>query len=277
MFAATPVERVREYWNTRPCNVRHSARDPSTRDYYDEVEAKKYRAEPHIPAFAEFERWRGKRVLEVGCGIGTDTVNFARAGAQVTAVDLSEKSLEYAKRRVKLFGCEDRVVFHCANAEELSTVVPLDKYDLIYSFGVIHHSPHPERIMEQLRKYASDETVLKIMVYARASSKVFWAMREEQVKDMGRIDETIAKRSEAEYGCPVTYTYTYAGARRLLCAGGFQATRLWKDHIFVWDVEHYRRGEWVKDAEWAALTDEEIQELADEVGWHLLIEGKVAE
>ena len=64
--------------------------------------------EPHIPGFAEFEKWRGKKVLEIGCGIGTDTINFARHGAQVTSVDLSEKSLAVARKRTEVFGLQDR-------------------------------------------------------------------------------------------------------------------------------------------------------------------------
>src|SRR5512132_3300903 len=94
---------VQRYWDARPCNIRHSAKPVGTRAYFDEVEARKYFVEPHIPGFAEFERWRGKRVLEVGCGIGTDTINFARAGAEVTAIDLSERSLEIARKRATVY------------------------------------------------------------------------------------------------------------------------------------------------------------------------------
>src|SRR6185295_8732391 len=108
--------------------------------------------ESHIPQFADFERWRGKKVLEIGCGIGTDTINFARHGAQVTAVDLTEKSLEVARQRAKVFGLEDRIRFIQANAEKLSETVPVQKYDLVYSFGVIHHTPHPERVLQEVRK-----------------------------------------------------------------------------------------------------------------------------
>jgi ubiquinone/menaquinone biosynthesis C-methylase UbiE len=79
-------------------------------------------------------------VLEIGCGIGTDTTNFARHWARVTSVDLSEKSLELAKQRIGVYGFQDRVEFYQANAEELSKVVPPQPYDLIYSFGVIHHT-----------------------------------------------------------------------------------------------------------------------------------------
>ncbi len=90
-FEQMPMGRVKEYWNQRPCNIRHSTKPLGTKEYFDEVEARKYFVEPHIPRFAQFERWRGKKVLEIGCGIGTDTINFARHGADVTAIELSEK------------------------------------------------------------------------------------------------------------------------------------------------------------------------------------------
>src|SRR5579864_4174749 len=150
-FQSTSIAKVNEYWNARPCNIRHSPKPVGTKEYFDEVEARKYFVEHHIPGFADFERWRGKKVLEIGCGIGTDTINFARHGAQVTAVDLTEKSLEVARQRARVFGLEDHIRFQQANAEELSRYVQPEKYDLVYSFGVIHHTPHPERVMEELR------------------------------------------------------------------------------------------------------------------------------
>ncbi len=64
--AAKSIADVRHYWDARPCNIRHSTKPVGSREYFDEVEARKYFVEPHIPGFAEFERWKGKRVLEVG-------------------------------------------------------------------------------------------------------------------------------------------------------------------------------------------------------------------
>src|SRR6266566_3634257 len=161
-FHEMSVSDVARYWNSRPCNIRHSQKAIGTEEYFNEVERRKYFVEPHIPAFADFAQWQGKRVLEIGCGIGTDTMNFARNGAQVTAVDLSEKSLEVARQRAKVFGLDNRIHFIQANAEELSRYVPSGTYDLIYSFGVIHHTPHPERVLDELRHYTHPETVLKI-------------------------------------------------------------------------------------------------------------------
>src|SRR3954462_15719678 len=107
--SARTIADVRNYWDARPCNIRHSPKPVGSREYFDEVEARKYLVEPHIPGFAQFDRWAGKRVLEVGCGIGTDTMNFARAGAHVTAVDLSDASLELAERRAHVFGLQDSI------------------------------------------------------------------------------------------------------------------------------------------------------------------------
>src|SRR5688500_9343471 len=96
---AASIGDVRSYWDARPCNLRHSTAEVGTREYFDEVERRKYFVEPHIPPFAGFELWRGKKVLEIGCGLGTDAVNFARHGAHYTGVELSAASLELARKR----------------------------------------------------------------------------------------------------------------------------------------------------------------------------------
>ena len=240
-FAGVPIDRVRDFWNARPCNIHHSPKEVGSREYFDEVERRKYFVESHIPAFADFARWTGRRVLEIGCGLGTDTVSFARAGARVTAIELSDYSADLARRRIELFGLSDRVTIHVGNAEELTSIVAPQIFDLVYSFGVIHHSPRPRQIVEQVMRYMGPSSELRLMVYARISYKLFWIMREEGIWDMGRIDELIARNSEAQTGCPVTYTYTERSVQDLLA--GFRLLDVRKAHIFTWDLDAYRRYE----------------------------------
>jgi 2-polyprenyl-3-methyl-5-hydroxy-6-metoxy-1,4-benzoquinol methylase len=202
-FSSTSIDRVREYWNSRPCNLRHSQAPIGSREYFDQVEARKYLVEPHIPGFAQYQRWAGKRVLEIGCGLGTDTMNFARAGAQVTAVDLSSRSLELARQRAVVFGLQDRIEFIEADAERLSEFVTPAEYDLVYSFGVIHHTPHPGRAIEQIRKnYTGPKTVFKMMVYYRWAWKVFAILFSEAHGKFWKLDEAVARNSEAHLPVP---------------------------------------------------------------------------
>ena len=238
-FQDIPITRVSDYWNSRPCNIRHSSQPVGTQEYFDEVEARKYFVEPHIPGFANFSLWKGKKVLEIGCGIGTDTINFARHGAQVTAVDLTENSLQVARQRAKVFGLDDQIRFIQANAEHLSDSVPVERFDLIYSFGVIHHTPHPERVLEELRKYVGPESTVKIMVYYRWSWKVLWILMTYGKCQFWKLNRLIADYSEAETGCPVTYSYSRTSGRKWLEDHGFQVTDTTVDHIFPYSIPEY--------------------------------------
>ena len=133
------IEDVKKFWNDRPCNIRHSSKELGTIEYFDEVSKKKFNAEPHILDFTTFPKWKGKKVLEIGCGLATVGINFALSGSDYTGVELSDESLELAKQRFNVYEMDGR--FYSGNAEQLSSFVPVETYDLIYSFGVIHHSP----------------------------------------------------------------------------------------------------------------------------------------
>lgn len=216
------IEDVTTYWDRRPCNIRHSTAEIGTRQYFDEVEARKYFVEPHIPGFAQFERWAGKRVLEIGCGLGTDTMNFARAGAQVTAVDLSEKSIDLARKRAQVLGLQDAIRFAQADAEHLTDVIAPEPFDLVYSFGVIHHTPHPQRVLDLVPAYMRAGSEFRLMMYARNS----W-------KDI--MIESGFDQPEAQSGCPFAFTYTQDEMRAMLSA--FNVVEIRQDQIFPYVIE----------------------------------------
>ena len=250
------IDEVRTYWDARPCNVRHSRSEIGTRQYFDEVDARRYFVEPHIVPFAEFDRWAGKSVLEVGCGIGTDTIRFARAGATVTAIDVSGQSLDLARRRAEVYGLEDRIRFVLADAEHLDQVLEGEMYDLIYSFGVLHHTPDPAAALVQLRRLCSDGSELRIMLYARNSWKA------------AMIDAGL-DQPEAAAGCPIATTYSAAEAEELL--KDFRILEMRQDHIFPFSIERYVNHEYQLEPWFEAMPEEMFRALKRSFGWHLLI------
>ena len=271
-FTNESLRAVREYWDRRPCNLRHSPSPLGSRRYFDEVEERKYFVEPHIPGFADFSQWSGRRVLEIGCGLGTDTMNFARAGALVTAVDLSVRSLELARQRAELFGLADRVRFVEADGERLSDFVEPATYDLVYSFGVIHHSPHPEKILNEVRRHfiARDGT-LKVMVYHRWSWKVLGILLGGAYGAWWRLDAAIARNSESQTGCPITYTYSRRAGSALLAHAGFDVTGAFVDHIFPYRVKDYVEYRYNKAAPFRWLPRAAMRALEHRLGWHLCL------
>jgi SAM-dependent methyltransferase len=229
-----------------------------TIEYFDEVELKKFRAEPHILKFTEFPQWKNKKVLEVGCGLGTVGINFALNSADYTGVELSKESLEIAKKRFEVYNQSGK--FYLGNAEELSSFVHIETYDLIYSFGVIHHSPHPEKIISEIKKYMNENSVLKIMLYAKDSWKNYMI-------DAG-LDQP-----EAQYGCPIANTYTKQDVVELL--DGYEVLSIEQDHIFPYQIEPYKKGKYIKQPWFDAMPIEMFETLEKNLGWHLLITAKL--
>lgn len=256
---AASLDQVAAYWNRRPCNIRHSRKEVGSRAYFDDVEERKYFVEPHIPGFALFDRWAGKRVLEVGCGMGTDAINFARAGADYSAIDLSDVSLELARKRFEVFGLKGHLQPY--NAERLSEAVPASSFDLVYSFGVIHHTPHPDAVIREIRKVIRPDGEFRLMLYAKNSWK--------SVMIDGGFDQP-----EAQSGCPIAFTYTAEEVRDLLAQGGFAATEITQDHIFPYVIENYVQYDYEPQPWFKAMPEGMFRHLEQTLGWHMLIVAK---
>ena len=252
------IENVKQFWDDRPCNIKHSKKEIGSKEYFDEVENKKLTAEPHIKTFSNFDEWDGKKVLEIGCGLATVGINFASHGADYTGVELSEESLKLAKQRFDVYEMQGK--FFSGNAEHLSTFVPVKTYDLIYSFGVIHHSPNPEKIVSEIKKYMNENSILKIMLYAKDSWKNY-------------MIESGLDQPEAQYGCPIANTYTKDQVVDLL--EGYDIISIEQDHIFPYQVEPYKRGEYIKEPWFESMPSQMFKTLEKNLGWHLLITAKL--
>ncbi len=253
----TTINEVASFWDNRPCNIRHSSAEIGTKRFFDEVEKRKYFIEPHIPVFAQFDKWHEKKVLEIGCGLGTDAVDFARAGAIYTGVELSEKTLELAKKRFDVFGL--RGTFLLGNSEALASFLPIEPFDLVYSFGVIHHTPHPYQIINQLKAYMGSDSELRLMLYAKQSWK-------QCMIDAG-FDQP-----EAASGCPIATSYRPEDVRELL--KDFTILSMEQDHIFPYVVEKYVQYEYELQPWFKAMSKNMFRALEKKFGWHMLIKAK---
>src|SRR5258706_11489053 len=110
-------DRVRAFWETHPCGTKFTDTEMGTREFFERIEAHRYGKEWHIPIAANFAATRGLRVLEIGCGMGTDGAQFAKAGADYTGIDLTDAAVELARKHFELLGL--RRDFRTADAEKL--------------------------------------------------------------------------------------------------------------------------------------------------------------
>jgi len=162
----TTINEVKGFWNANPCQSDLSS-EQDRRSYFQDISKRRYQGrEWHVPVVAAFTSFAGKDVLEVGCGIATDGMEFARNGARYVGVDLTPNSIELAQERFRLFGIPGK--FQVANAEE-RLPFPDNSFDHVYSFGVIHHSPTPEKIVREIRRVLRPGGTMTVMLYNRNS------------------------------------------------------------------------------------------------------------
>jgi SAM-dependent methyltransferase len=167
----TNNEAIRKYWEQSPLVYPwiHKGVPAGTREWFEDIEEHRYTVEPFIHSVAQFTRHHGKNILEVGVGAGTDLLQFARAGAQCHGVDLTDAAIQMSRARLAMYGfdCDLRRV----DAEVLP--FPDDAFDVVYSWGVIHHSAHPERIVGEIRRVLKPGGEFIGMMYGRRSVLVF--------------------------------------------------------------------------------------------------------
>lgn len=158
-------ERVRTFWQAHPCGTKFSDAEIGTREFFERIEAHRYEKEWHIPAAANFANTRGLKVLEIGCGLGTDGAQFAKAGADYTGVDLTNAAIELARKRFELFGLTGK--FQVADAENLD--FPDESFDVVYSHGVLHHTPAIDAAAQEIHRVLKPGGRVIVMLYHRGS------------------------------------------------------------------------------------------------------------
>jgi ubiquinone/menaquinone biosynthesis C-methylase UbiE len=158
-------ERVRAFWQEHPCGTKFADAEPGSRRFFELVEAHRYDKEWHIPVAAGFAQTKDLAVLEIGCGLGTDGAQFAKAGAHYTGIDLTDAAVDLARRRFELFNL--RGSFRVADAEKLD--FPDNSFDLVYSHGVLHHTPDTQAAIREIHRVLRPGGRAVVMLYHRDS------------------------------------------------------------------------------------------------------------
>jgi ubiquinone/menaquinone biosynthesis C-methylase UbiE len=154
---------VREHWERETAGVRYGE-GQDTREFYQAIEDWRYSLEPYIPEFAQFQIYQGKKILEIGVGAGTDFSQFLSHGARATGVDLTAASIQHTARRLEALG-HSKDSFHLSQADTENLPFSDNSFDLVYSWGVLHHTPDTPRAFAEARRVLKPGCYLRAMVY----------------------------------------------------------------------------------------------------------------
>jgi ubiquinone/menaquinone biosynthesis C-methylase UbiE len=222
------------------------------------VERYRYDEQPWMRDMFHFESFAGQRVLEIGVGLGTDHVQFARAGAELTGIDLTPRSIELTGLRLQQEGLLSRLAVMDAERLEFDD----DSFDVVYSFGVLHHTASPERAFSEVRRVLRPGGTFIGALYNRRSLFVL-SLRYLRLIDAGwrgmsfteqlsRVEHSTAE----DHAAPHVRLFTARELRRQLTDAGFRDVRIDKRHFGL--KLRRRPPSWVEDLS------------ARTIGWYLI-------
>jgi SAM-dependent methyltransferase len=212
-------KQVQDFWDEAACG--EILYLPSTDRAGFEAQAQsRYRLEPYIMDLAKFAEARGKRVLEIGVGLGADHQQFAEAGAELYGVDLTPRAVAQTRQRFAVMALTSRL--SVGDAENLC--FPDETFDLVYSFGVIHHSPDTPRCVREIHRVLKPGGKARVMIYHRWSLVGFMLWIRYALltlRPWRSLDRIYSDHLES----PGTKAYSHAAARQLF--SGFRDVRTW--------------------------------------------------
>lgn len=216
-------DRVRQHWQDEACGTRYGV-DEDRRAYFREIAENRYRLEPYIPGFANFQSGRGKNILEIGVGAGSDFENWCQHAGHATGIDLTQRAIELTDERLALAGIpRSRYTLRVADAENLP--FPDGSFDIIYSWGVLHHSPDTRRAFEEAYRVLKPGGSLRAMIYHDPSWTAFmlW-IQHALLRGRPRLSRKTVLFDHLE--SPGTKAYTVGEAAAMLKSAGIDNPRL---------------------------------------------------
>jgi SAM-dependent methyltransferase len=159
------TNRIREYWNTHIHDLAIAKHPIGTLGFFNDLEEYRYDKLRYLPRVVDFSSYRGKYLLEVGCGVGTDLIRFAEAGVRVVGVDLAEVSIDLAKKNFAEHGLSADL--HVMDGEALE--FEDDTFDVVYAHGVLQYTADASRMVQEIHRVLKPGGEAIMMVYNRLS------------------------------------------------------------------------------------------------------------
>jgi ubiquinone/menaquinone biosynthesis C-methylase UbiE len=209
---------VKKYWEDKSPGLKHSDDEVGSISFFDKVEYERYSDEfkyKYLPSIANFNEYKNKKVLEVGVGLGTDILQFAKNGALAHGIDLTNKAIELTSLRFSQNGLSG--VFKTATFTE----IPFkdDSFDLIYSFGVLHHSEETQEGIDEIYRVAKPGGEITCMLYHKGFKYyirklfLYGVLKGEYLR---HTSQEIINRHSEDYGlCPITKAYSRSDAAKM--------------------------------------------------------------
>jgi ubiquinone/menaquinone biosynthesis C-methylase UbiE len=244
------IEEVREYWNAHIHDLDISKQPPGSRGFFDDLDRYHYEKLHHLVRLVDFDGYRGRTVLDVGCGAGVDLARFARGGAEVTGVDVSQSAIDLARTNFEQQRLRGR--FEVANGEQLPFAD--NTFDLVFAHGVVQYTAQPQRLVDECRRVLKPGGEAIFQVYNRIS----WLNALSKLMKVGLEHED----------APVILKFSRGEFRRLLA--GFRHVRIVPERFPVKSRLH---GGWkgaIYNGAFVGTFNALPRPLVRRFGWHLL-------
>ena len=160
------IDAIRQYWNERIHDLEMTDADVGTKRFFDDLDDYRFDKLHYLPRLVDFSAFRDRRLLEVGCGIGTDLARFARGGAKVTGIDLSQTAIDLARKNFTLNNLRAEEL-RVGNGEALP--YPNEVFDVVYGHGVIQYTADPAQLIRECHRVLKPGGTGIFMVYNRVS------------------------------------------------------------------------------------------------------------
>jgi SAM-dependent methyltransferase len=244
------IDRVREYWNRHIHDLEITTHPVGSRGFFDDLDQYHFEKLHHLLRLVDFDGYRGRRVLEVGCGAGVDLARFAKGGAEVVGVDLASSAIDLARANFEQQGLSGE--FRVADGEALP--FSDNSFDFVFAHGVVQYTTNPQRLVDECRRVLKPGGEAVFQVYNRIS----W------LNGLSKLMKVGLEHDDA----PVLLKFSIAEFKTLV--SGFRDVRIVPERFPVRSRLH---GGWkgaVYNGLFVGTFNALPRSLVQRFGWHLL-------